>query len=225
MYVGKNRDGWFTNDDLVKQVEDNFTLFEDLHPNAELLFIFDNSMSHHKRAPDGLDASLITLSDGGKNIPTMRNTHYFKDNIRCEQSMQHDNGVKKGIRTILQERGLWRENMLLECQGCKAKIPHNQRREHYKDAFDTTSYIYTSQCCARHCLSAEPDFVAQKEWLREIIESRGHKILFLPKYHCELNYIENVWGYMKSVLRRTCDYNFASLLPKVNSQTYISTDK
>ena len=29
--------------------------------------------------------------------------------------MQHESGVKNGIKTILQERGRRRENMLLEC--------------------------------------------------------------------------------------------------------------
>jgi transposase len=79
----------------------------------------------------------------------------------------------------------------------------------------------TSQCCARHCISVEPDFAAQKEWLREVIEEKGHKILFLPKYHCELNYIENVWGYMKAYLRRSCEYNFDTLEDKVIYFVYI----
>ena len=214
--LGKNRDGWFTNDDLVEQVKDLFDLFTEMHPGNQLLFIFDNSMSHHKRAPDGLEASLLTLKDGGKNVPEMRKTFFIKNDIRYEQSMQHESGVKKGIKTILQERGRWRENMLLECEACKAKIIHEHRVEHYAGVHDASSPIYGSQCCARHCISVEPDFLAQKEWLREIIEDAGHKILFLPKYHCELNYIENVWGYMKAALRKTCDYNFATLLPKVH---------
>ncbi len=33
----------------------------------------------------------------------------------------------------------------------------------------------------------EPDFVEQREWIREVIEDRGHGIIYYPNYHCELN--------------------------------------
>ena len=36
-------------------------------------------------------------------------------------------------------------------------------------------------------------------------------VLMLPKYHCEFNFIENLWGRMKVYLRRNCSYNFAAL--------------
>ena len=36
-------------------------------------------------------------------------------------------------------------------------------------------------------------------------------VLMLPKYHCEFNFIENLWGRMKVYLRRNCAYNFAAL--------------
>ena len=41
--------------------------------------------------------------------------------------------------------------------------------------------------------------------------------IYHPKYHCELNYIEMVWGWVKSHHRRTCTYNYKDLkdrLPK-----------
>ena len=65
-----------------------------------------------------------------------------------------------------------------------------------------------------YCLSQEPDFLAQKEWLTEVVETRGHEIIFYPKFHCELNYIENIWAFVKSYLRRTCTYSFPDLIEK-----------
>ena len=53
--------------------------------------------------------------------------------------------------------------------------------------------------------------MAQKEWLEEIVEGHGFKIIFYPKYHCELNYIELVWGWTKCHHRRTCTYNYQDL--------------
>ena len=43
----------------------------------------------------------------------------------------------------------------------------------------------------------QPDFVNQKSHLEELITSRGHICDFYPKYHCELNFIEQYWGAAK----------------------------
>ena len=39
--AGKNRDGWFTNDDLINQLEECFDMIAELHPGMKLLFAFD----------------------------------------------------------------------------------------------------------------------------------------------------------------------------------------
>ena len=71
-------------------------------------------------------------------------------------------------------------------------------------------------------LSNEPDFLEQTEWLTEVVTAAGFKIKFFPKYHCEFNFIEMVWGWAKSHHRRTCTYNYKDLkerLPITLSQT------
>jgi hypothetical protein len=54
-----------------------------------------------------------------------------------------------------------------------------------------------TDCCCRRLLFSQPDFVDQKSQLQELIESRGHLCDFYPKYHCELNFIEQYWGTAK----------------------------
>ena len=49
----------------------------------------------------------------------------------------------------------------------------------------------------RMLLSSLPDFQSQKSRIHEVIESRGHICLFLPKFHCELNWIELYWCLIK----------------------------
>ena len=82
-------------------------------------------------------------------------------------------------------------------------------------------------CCASYVLSQEADFLEQEEWLAEVVKKAGFNILFYPKCHCELNYIELVWGWTKSYHRRTCTYNYKDLkrdLPKTLSETWPIAD-
>jgi hypothetical protein len=47
----------------------------------------------------------------------------------------------------------------------------------------------------------QPDFMDQKPLLQEFVERRGHLCDFYPKYHCELNFIEQYWGAVKLCFR------------------------
>lgn len=88
-------------------------------------------------------------------------------------------GWFKGIEQIIQERGLWPEaGLLAECP--ESKCPPNR-----------------DNCCCRSLLFKQPDFVSQKSELQEFVESHGHLCDFYPKYHCEMNFIEQYWGAAK----------------------------
>ena len=63
-------------------------------------------------------------------------------------------------------------------------------------------------CCARRVLSDCPDFQEDCCWLEETLKARNHKLIFFPKFHCELNFIEMIWGYAKARLRAGCEFNF-----------------
>jgi len=58
-------------------------------------------------------------------------------------------------------------------------------------------------CCMQRVLSLQEDFRTEKPLIQSLIEDAGHVCLFLPKFHCELNPIEMLWGYGKY---RTCTY-------------------
>ena len=60
-------------------------------------------------------------------------------------------------------------------------------------------------------LSDQPDFKAQRCMLVELLQRYRQHILMFPKYHCEFNFIENLWGRMKVHLRRNCKYDFEAL--------------
>jgi hypothetical protein len=92
-------------------------------------------------------------------------------------------GWFKGMEQILHERGLWPEEGLpVQCPGFKC--PPGR-----------------ADCCCRRALFLQPDFTGQCSQLEELIESRGHLCEFYPKYHCELNFIEQYWGAAKAQYR------------------------
>ena len=43
------------------------------------------------------------------------------------------------------------------------------------------------------------------------MSDKGHRCYYLPKFHCELNPIERVWGEAKRYTRAHCDYSFPGL--------------
>ena len=99
------------NADLVKQTMKAMSIFKILHPDCDALFIFDNSANHHAYAPDTLVASRLNLTVGGKNIKIIIRDGFFENAIgdAISQSFRNENGVQKGLRTILQDRQLWVE--------------------------------------------------------------------------------------------------------------------
>ena len=56
-WPGKNREGWFTADHLLAQVNHMINIFNGLtNGDAQALFIFDNAPSHQKQANDAISA-------------------------------------------------------------------------------------------------------------------------------------------------------------------------
>ena len=44
-----------------------------------------------------------------------------------------------------------------------------------------------------------------------VIRAAGHDVIFYPKFHCELNYIEYYWAALKQYTRANCRYSFQEL--------------
>src|SRR4029077_2878978 len=73
------------------------------------------------------------------------------------------------------------------------------------------THPYHLDCCARRLLSLQPDFMAQKSAIEEIVEAESHMVLFFPKFHCELNHIEYFWSHSKRYARENCNYKIEGL--------------
>ncbi|KAF8593236.1 hypothetical protein BDV93DRAFT_566760 [Ceratobasidium sp. AG-I] len=208
--AGKQRDGYFCNDDVVEQLEHAIEIAKSRYPNKDHLFIFDNATTHTKLPDNAPVVSKMTLGPSqnvkgemigpsGEKIKVKMAPAQFLDGTPqdlyypANHPIEKLRGAFKGLKTLLEERGIPRARELrLTCptvdgrKGC----PHDQ-----------------INCCARRTMANQPDFRAQKSILQLLAESHGCSLMYLPKYHCELNPIEQCWGTSKRVYR---DYPMSS---------------
>ncbi len=101
LYLEHQSEGYFTNDMLIAQVDRAIDIFEKKYPDAQGLFIFDHAPSHMKKPDDALNADKMNVKDGGKQ-PVMRDAMWNG----AVQKMTLSDGKQKGMKTVLQERGV-----------------------------------------------------------------------------------------------------------------------
>jgi hypothetical protein len=130
----------------------------------------------------------------------------------------------KGMKAVLQERGVvW--DILCEksngkptgtCQRCKMSQAAKDAEARVSAAEAAGCDVEGSEgsvgilesalseplatsdwCCMSRVLACQSDFRNEKPLIQRYVEECGHICVFLPKFHCELNPIEMVWGYAK----------------------------
>lgn len=126
---GKNNDGYWKGEHLLKQVvEKALPIGEALYPGYQLLFLFDNATSHSVYASDALQVDEMNkgiggqqryLRDGwytdpGKNI-IPQEMFFLKESL-TPTGQPSSGKVQKGIQKVLEERNLWpSEGLKLNC--------------------------------------------------------------------------------------------------------------
>ena len=206
--AGANRDGYFTNKEILEQAARVMDILEKHFPNDQHVFIYDNARTHLKCSPSALSAHQMVLNTpkSGNNwlveVPELDHQGrqvYASDGTKLKKKVQmapgtlpngepqqlyfpdgHPRaGVFKGMSVILQERGFVKEaGLKRECPGFKC--PPGR-----------------IDCCAHRFLYNQPDFIGVKMLLEAHCKKRGFDVLFLPKFHPELSPIEPCWGFAK----------------------------
>ncbi|KAF9496013.1 hypothetical protein BDN71DRAFT_1390261 [Pleurotus eryngii] len=210
--ASKNKEGYFMNEDILMDTQKAMDILNKFYPNEEHVLVFNNATTHLKRADNALSARKMpkgtskpeknwgvevtaTAADGsalydpgGKLVKTKVR---MGDGLLASGEAQSlyfpqdhkDARLFKGMAVILCERGFIEESKLhVECKGFKC-LPG------------------ATTCCCHCILFNQPDFVAVKSPLEITCKLQGVKVLFLPKFHCELNFIEQCWGYAKRIYR------------------------
>ncbi|RPA83521.1 hypothetical protein BJ508DRAFT_375057 [Ascobolus immersus RN42] len=224
-YLEYGKDNYWTGDMMVEHtIKEAIPIFRRAFPKFQALFAFDNASNHCAFSHDALVTDRMNLNDGGK-VPLMQDTYFYKDGpdrTKVLQTMYYPNSPEipaskrlkpKGMRTILQERGLWPEggrNILQD--KFLADCPTSDGRPGCPtDRTDPDLGKAVGICCARTMLRNQEDFMAQKSRLEEEVEARMQLVIFYPKFHCELNFIERFWASAKYYARENCQYDLAGL--------------
>ena len=110
-------------------------------------------------------------------------------------------------KKLIEKKNLWPHNSW-RSDGFKFKLECPKNRGGCNPELDGTI-----GCSARLVLSQQQDFREQKGQLQEDseVQAANHLIIFYPKFHCELNFIERFWCAAKWYARENCEYSLEGL--------------
>ncbi|KAI0672728.1 hypothetical protein C8Q78DRAFT_1077067 [Trametes maxima] len=193
--AGKNRDGYFTYEEILEHATAAMDILEKHYPEDEHVLIFDNAPTHLKRAPDALSARKMSMGPTREGKPVFgversvvdingRPVYAPDGAIRKEKVPMADArfkdgtpqslyfpqghpraGAFKGMAILLQERGYDTTGLRAQCNK------------------DFKCRPPALNCCCRRLLYNEPDFQDVESLLEIQCRRRGFPILFLPKFH------------------------------------------
>jgi hypothetical protein len=69
----------------------------------------------------------------------------------------------------------------------------------------------------REILSSHPSFEDKNTYLEQLAQKYCVKIIWVPKFHCELNPIEGLWCFMKWFVRKENDQDFKKFSELITS--------
>ena len=164
---------------LLAQVDKAIAIFDKVHPGCEALLIFDQSLAHASLGLDALCAFDMNKSNGGKQRK-QKDTVIPINNLHAQfwgkpQKMTTEAGEAKGLKQVLEEHSFDVTGMVAKCS--------------------LVCPFENDGCCMACLLSKQDDFHLQTSLLQQKIEAKGHKCVFLPKFHCKLNPIEMVYSF------------------------------
>ncbi|KAF8958403.1 hypothetical protein BDZ97DRAFT_1906501 [Flammula alnicola] len=153
MKPGEKRDGYFSNDDIIKQAEEAMAILKEFYPEYDHILIYDNATTHLKRADGALSARHMPKNTPkpGHNWATGKPE---RETIKMQpQSLYFPDGhtyagVFKGMATILEE---------LRAE-CKAET-----------------------CCCRRILFNQPDFASVESVLETTCRALGFELNFIEQ--------------------------------------------
>ncbi|KAK3825077.1 MAG: hypothetical protein J3Q66DRAFT_419998, partial [Benniella sp.] len=141
----------------------------------------------------------MIMGTGGKS--TYRASGMWFINKKGERKDQaytfknkHGEDTPKGMARILKERGL--------------KVPKRAKCPSPQKCPERAHGSKKRFCCQMQALNHQPDFMGQGTMVEEAIKDEpGFQVIYYPKFHPELNFIEMYWGRAKQETRAKCKFS------------------
>ncbi|KAG2340211.1 hypothetical protein BDR05DRAFT_977477 [Suillus weaverae] len=193
--AGKACDGYFTNDDILAHATKAMDILEKWYSHEDHVLVFDNATTHLKQADDALSAQKMpkgpsatwgvpwTIKDANGNIVFGPDGKPLKEKIpMAEARLPNGNPQSLYFPNGHPKAGFFKgmAQILVECGYVNAPKLHAECKD-FKYSTDSGGV-----CCCHQLMYIQPDFV-----------NVDFDVIFLPKFHCKLNFIEQCWGFMK----------------------------
>ena len=215
---GKGSKGYWTAEHVVKQVAEITSVLEFKFPNKKIVFIFDWSSNHDKKAQDAILLHKMGVKWGGK-APKMRSTTVQEDfDAPPPRSGLPTLGISDAKQTV--------QHLVFQ-DGDPPPFYNRDAKDYVGCAKGLKQILYERGLWRRNMVKMDNDRPERsmqhqlgqcldfqrkaKSILEEEAERLGHRVDFLPKFHPELNPIERCWSRSKYHVHRFCDEKFQTM--------------
>ncbi|KAL5502618.1 hypothetical protein EMCRGX_G009419 [Ephydatia muelleri] len=168
------------------------------------------------------------IAQGGKNedgyLTIQQIQQYIKDELLKEEDVVPTESLMRQLESLngqifQQERDHFFMEIMMKlfCMQIKGIILHGSNDSyHLKPKGEGASIMRTwfermKRDELRTLLANQPDFASVKPELQELVEERGHILLFGPKCHPECMHIEMCWAHVKQYCRQHCGNSIVAL--------------
>ncbi|EGO26581.1 hypothetical protein SERLADRAFT_407313 [Serpula lacrymans var. lacrymans S7.9] len=182
-------------------------ILDEHYCDEDHILIFDNATTHLKCADNTLTARKVPKGipkNGGNwgievnQVDADGKSVFIADGKICKIKPLYfplddpcgPEGVFKGKAVILEERKHKDPSKFMVPNYTKLKAQCGKNFNCKKNQIN---------CCCWRILYTQPDFVRVKSLLETLCKTCGYQVLFLPKFHCEVNFIEQCWGFAKQL--------------------------
>ena len=180
--IGANHEGYWNGDKFLFQVEDAPAISRVKYPREQFDVLWVFDQSTgHAKMAEDALVASRMNVNPGGSQPCMHDTYFGPNKTPQTMCTVSESGEKV-------PKGL--KNVLSE-------------RGHNITGLNKSQLV--------ELMSKEPDFVHEPCQVVEMLVSAGDRAMLLPKFHCELNPIERVWGKAKRHTRAICDYTIGGL--------------
>lgn len=191
-------EGYFDNEDILEQCERLFQMivFKKAFQGHDIELVVDNARTHC--------AKDYSINDFGKKIGTrcpVEFIEYVDDQgcnvaISCYFTHGEHQGKSKGLLNLARELNIDVPDSI-KLNDLKNILAQHRSFQNVNDIFSETNLSYR---------------IFQVTKLERLASTYNVKVIFTPKYHCELNPIEGLWCSMKRYVRTNGDQSFNTMM-------------